>query len=155
VVYREGRPNEKADALGRGMDYRPEAGSNSGAYTLFCPHQYVGQKQEILRPKVLQFCPGFGLQSAFRTALLKPADQDQSYLDTFKSVLQGEKNVDTSLSIIKDLLFDKNRWYIPKDKPLKRIRMEAEHDSRMAGHFETYKTIGRIRANFYGPKMDE
>jgi len=33
--------------------------------------------------------------------------------------------------------------------------MEAEHDSRMAGHFETYKTIGRVRANFYWPKMDE
>ena len=33
--------------------------------------------------------------------------------------------------------------------------MEAEHDSRMAGHFGTYKTIGRVRANFYWPKMDE
>jgi len=33
--------------------------------------------------------------------------------------------------------------------------MEAEHDSRMAGHFGTYKTIGRIRANFYWPKVDE
>jgi len=25
----------------------------------------------------------------------------------------------------------------------------------MAGHFGTYKTIGRVRANFYWPKMDE
>jgi len=33
--------------------------------------------------------------------------------------------------------------------------MEAEHDSRMAGHFGTYKTIGRVRGNFYWPKMDE
>jgi len=33
--------------------------------------------------------------------------------------------------------------------------MEAKHDSRMAGHFRTYKTIGRVRANFYWPKMDE
>src|SRR5207302_6960566 len=29
------------------------------------------------------------------------------------------------------------------------------HDSRLAGHFGTYKTIGRIRANFYWPKMDD
>jgi len=108
-----------------------------------------------LRPQVLQSCQGFRLQSAFRTALLKAADQDQSYLDTFKSVLKGEKNVDTSLSIIKELLCYKNRWYIPKDEALKRIIMEAEHDSRMAGHFGTYKTIGRVRANFYWPKMDE
>ena len=33
--------------------------------------------------------------------------------------------------------------------------MEAEHDSRVAGHFGTYKIIGRVRANFYWPKMDE
>ena len=33
--------------------------------------------------------------------------------------------------------------------------MEAEHDSKIAGHFGTYKTIGRVRANFYWPKMDE
>jgi len=33
--------------------------------------------------------------------------------------------------------------------------MEAEHDSLMAGHFGTYKTIGTVRANFYWPKMDE
>jgi len=33
--------------------------------------------------------------------------------------------------------------------------MEAEHYSIMAGHFGTYKTIGRVRANFYWAKMDE
>jgi len=33
--------------------------------------------------------------------------------------------------------------------------MEAEHDSSLAGHFGTYKTIGRVRANFYWPKVDE
>jgi len=104
---------------------------------------------------VLQSCQGFQLQYAFRTALLKVADQDQSYLDMFKGVLKGEKNVDTSLSIIKDLLCYKNRWYIPKDEPLKRIIIEAQPDSRMAGHFGTYKTIGRVRANLYWPKMDE
>ena len=88
-------------------------------------------------------------------ALLKAADQDQSYLNTFKSVLKDDKNVDTNLSIEKELLCYKNRWYIPKDETLKRMIMEAEHDSRVAGHFGTYITIGRVRANFYWPKMDE
>ena len=64
----------------------------------------MGQERDILRPQVLQSCEGFQLQSAFRTALLKAADQDQTYLDTFKSVLKGKKNVDTSLTIIKELL---------------------------------------------------
>jgi len=155
VVYREGRRNEKAAALSRRRDYRPEGGSNSDPYTFFRPHQYVGQEQDILRPQMLQCCQGFRLHSAFRAALLKAADQDQSYLDTFKSVLKGEKNVYTSLTIIKELLCYKNRWYIPKEEALKRIIKEAEDDSRMARHFGTYKTIGRGRANFYWPKMDE
>jgi len=117
VVYREGRLNQKADALSRHRDYRPKGGSNSDPYTFFRPHQYLGQERDILRPQVLQSCQGFRLQSAFRTGLLKAAHQDQSYLDTFKSVLQGENNVDTSLTIIKDLLCYKNRWYIPRTRP--------------------------------------
>jgi len=76
-------------------------------------------------------------------------------LDTFKSVLKREKNVDTGLSIIKDLLCYKNRWYILKEEALKRIIMEVEHDLPSGGHFGTYKTIGRVRANFYGPKKDK
>ena len=38
VVYREGRLNEKADALSRRRDYRPEGGSNSDPYNFFRPH---------------------------------------------------------------------------------------------------------------------
>jgi len=33
--------------------------------------------------------------------------------------------------------------------------MEAEYDSKIAGHFGIFKTIGRVRANFYWPKIDE
>jgi len=140
--------------LSRRRDYRPKGGRNSDPYTFFRLHQYVGPERDLLRPQVLQSCHVFRLQSTFRAALLKAADQDQSYLETFQSVLKGEKNVDTSLGIIKDLLCYKHRWYIPKDEALKQIIMEAEYDSRMAGHFGTYKTIGRVRANFYWPKMD-
>jgi len=33
--------------------------------------------------------------------------------------------------------------------------MEAEHDLKIAAHFGTYKTIARVRANFYWRKMGE
>jgi len=33
--------------------------------------------------------------------------------------------------------------------------MEAESDSKIAGPFGTYKTIGRVRANFSWPRLDE
>ena len=66
-----------------------------------------------------------------------------------------EGATDPNFIIEKDLLLYKNRWYIPEDKGLRKQIMEAEHDSRLVGHFRTYKTIGRIRANFYWPKMDD
>jgi len=45
--------------------------------------------------------------------------------------------------------------YIPKDEGLRQTIMEAELDSKIAGHFGTFKTIGRVRANFCWPKLDE
>jgi len=100
-----------------------------------------------LRPQVLQ--------TTFHEALVKAADNDQTYLATRKALLKGDSKVDTNFSIEKDWLRYKNRWYIPKDEGLRRTIMEAEHDTKIAGHFGTDKTIGRVRANFYWPKMDE
>jgi len=86
---------------------------------------------------------------------MKAADSDQTYLATLKALHKGDSKVDTNFSIQKDLVLYKTRWYIPKDEGLRRTIMEVEHDSKIAGHFGTYKTIGRVRANFYWPKIDE
>jgi len=86
---------------------------------------------------------------------MKAADSDKTYLATLKALLKGDSKVDTNFTIEKDLLLYKNRWYIPKDESLRRTIMEAEHDSKIAGPFRTYRTIGRVRATFYRPKMDE
>jgi len=86
---------------------------------------------------------------------MKAADSDQTYLATLKALLKGDSQVNRNFSIEKDLLLYKNSWYIPKDEGLRRMIMEAEHDSKIAGHFRTYKTIGRVRANLYWPKIEE
>jgi len=147
--------NEKADALLRRRDYGPEGGSNSEPFTFFRNGQYLHEEAVILRPHLLQTCQGFRLQTTFHVALVKAADNDQTYLAKLKALLKGNRMVDTNFSIEKDLLLNKKRWYIPKDEDLRRIIMEAEHDSKIPGHFRTYKTIGRVRANFNWPKMDE
>jgi len=108
-----------------------------------------------LRPPVLQTCQGFRLQTTFHEVLVKAADNDQTYLAVLKALLKGDSKVDINFSIEKDFLLYKNRLYIPKDQCLRRTIMEAEHDSKIAGHFGTYKPIGRVRANFYWPKIDE
>ena len=83
------------------------------------------------------------------------AENDQTHLSIFKCVVKGEKNIDSNYGIEKELLLYKNRSYIPKDETLKRTIMEAEPDSRIAGHFGTYKTIGKVLANFFWPKMEK
>ena len=85
---------------------------------------------------------------------MKAADSDETYLATLNALLKGDSKVDTNFTIEKDLLLYKNRWYIPKDESLRRTIMDAEHDLMLAGHFRTYKTIGRVRASFFWPKMD-
>jgi len=86
---------------------------------------------------------------------MKAPDSDETYLATLEALLKGDTKVDTNFSIEKNLLLNENRWYIHKHEGLRRMIMKAEHDSKIAGHFGTYKTIGRARANFYWPKMDE
>ena len=48
------------------------------------------------------------MRSPLWAPLFKAADQDQTYLNTFKLVLKCENSVDTSLSMIRDLLCYKN-----------------------------------------------
>jgi len=155
VIYGEGWLNQKADALSRRRYYGPEGGNNSELFTFFRPRRYIGEEPVILRPHMLQTCQGFRLQKTFHEALMKAADSDQTYLATLKALLKGDSKVDTNFSIEKDLLLYKNRPYIPRDEGLTQTIMEAEHDSTIAGHYGTYKTIGRVRADFYWPKMDQ
>jgi len=78
VKYRERRLNEKADALSRHRDYRPEGGSNSEPFTFFLPRQDIGEEPVILQPHVLQTCQGFRLQTTFHQVLMKAVDSDQT-----------------------------------------------------------------------------
>jgi len=59
VIYREGRLNQKPDALSRRREYRPEPGSNSEPFTFVRPGQYIGEEPVILRPHVLHTCQCF------------------------------------------------------------------------------------------------
>jgi len=123
---------------------------------IFPPVQWhIQEQQDILRLQVLQTCQGFRLQSTFLASPKTAVENDQVYLALLKAVVKGEKDVDSNFGIANRLLLYKNRWYIPKKENLNRTIMKAEPDSPFAGHFRTYKTIGRIRATFFWPKMHE
>ena len=87
--------------------------------------------------------------------LLAAATEDPLYREMVKAFQDGPKNVNKSITMEDDLLFVKGRWYVPSNKELKNKILKAEHDSRVAGHFSQFKTLERIKANFYWPKMDQ
>ena len=87
--------------------------------------------------------------------LLTAAAADPLYQEMVKAFKGGSRNVGTAVSMEDGLLFVKGRWYVPGNKELKTEILKAEHDSRVAGHFGQFKTLERIKANFFWPKMDQ
>ena len=60
----------------------------------------------------------------------------------------------TALVTYKDgILFRKGKVWIPSDPSLRKLIMESEHDSRVAGHMGMDKTMEIVDRNFYWPEM--
>ena len=53
------------------------------------------------------------------------------------------------------MLFYDNRYVLPNEKAIKLSVLSANHDSKLAGHFGQFKTLERIRLNFFWSKIDE
>ena len=65
------------------------------------------------------------------------------------------ESVDPDFSIKDEILLFDNRYVIPNDQALKLRVLKANHDSRVAGHFGQYKTLERLRQNFFWSGMEE
>src|SRR5437660_662460 len=62
----------------------------------------------------------------------------------------------TSRDKIRDnLVYVKERLYIPDNEAIQNGILESEHDGQIAGHFGQRKTHEIITRNFYWPKMEE
>ena len=53
------------------------------------------------------------------------------------------------------MLFYENRYVLSNDKAINLSVLSANHDSKVAGHFGQFKTLERLRQNFFWSKMDE
>ncbi|KAH0611479.1 uncharacterized protein H6S33_010744, partial [Morchella sextelata] len=72
-----------------------------------------------------------------------------------RSLVERKPSLDQNLSVKNSLIFYKNRWYIPKDKKLQMEILSDTHDSKVAGHFGQFKTLERVKNNFFWPNMDK
>ena len=51
------------------------------------------------------------------------------------------------------MLFGKGKVWIPSDPSLRKLIMESEYDSRVAGHMGMDNTMELVDRNFYWPEM--
>ena len=159
VVYQEGRLNEKADTLSRRRDYRPEGGGEllEVPQKFFGPGQYeqVPAERVLITRERLVKMTTLKLSTPLVGLLLAAAAVDPLYQEMVKAFEVGLKNIGKAVTMEDGLLFVKGLWYVPGNKELKNKILKAEHDSCVAGHLGQFKTVERIKANFYWAKMDQ
>src|SRR6266550_2361128 len=148
VVYRPGLLNTKADVLSRRRDYADEAGGEAPR-SLFKPGQRVVGSAHIASIRA------YSLPSAMTERFEKAGREDPDWMATLEAVRAGSDKVAAGFEEKEGLLFYENRYVLPNDKVLRLKVLEANHDSRVAGHFGQFKTLDRLRQNFFWSGMDE
>jgi len=81
-----------------------------------------------------------------RDRIQEKAMLDEKYMQLCKQVSTGG-NIDKSFSISNELLCWKNRISVPEG--LRQQVIQSEHDSKVAGHFGSERTMEILSKNFY------
>ena len=150
IKYRPGAQNLKADVLSRRWDYAPEGGGEKPQTSFFKPGQL------ILSSVRLAEIPQVDLSTSLDTALRAAADSDPEYNKTRQAVVEGNPAlISEEFTVDKGLLFFKNRWVVPHHTELKLGILKECHDSKVAGHFGQYKTLEKVRSNFFWAKLED
>ncbi|WPJ59666.1 hypothetical protein SMAC4_13198 [Sordaria macrospora] len=151
INYRPGHLNGKADALSRQESFKPEKGG--------------GEDQPIttvLQEKHFSYSEGSSfLLSKDRLCSLSTPRWNDEFIRQLKEARvndpvymeQFQKDADKDFEKFDDLLYRKNRLWIPTS--LQNEVINSEHDTKFAGHMGMDKTMELITRNFWWPKMEE
>ena len=150
IIYRPGSKNGKADVLSRRWDYAPEGGGESPQMSFFKPGQL------ILSSVQLAAIPQMSLSHSLETAIREAAARDPEHTKTAQATTEGNPSlINEGFTIANGILYFKNRWVVPSDTELKLGILLECHDAKVAGHFGQYKTLEKVRSNFFWAKMED
>jgi hypothetical protein len=149
VVYRPGHLNTKADVLSRRRDYTDKEGGEPSPRSLFKPGQWVVDSAHIASIRA------YALPATIEDKLRALGLQDPDWKATLEAVRAGSELVAPGFEEKEGILLFENRYVLPDNKALKLKVLEANHDSKVAGHFGQFKTLNRLRQNFFWSKMDD
>jgi len=149
VVYRPGHLNAKADILSRRRDDADKEGGEIPPRSLFKPGQWVVNSAHIASIRA------FVLPPTIEERLKAAGSKDPDWVATMEAVRAGSECVAPGFEEKEGLLLFENRYVLPNDKAFRLKVLESNHDSRVAGHFGQFKTLERLRQNFFWSRMDD
>jgi hypothetical protein len=93
------------------------------------------------------------LEPEFLEWLRTKTGNDEVYQTQLRLSREGKEH--KGVSIEGDLLYFKNRLWIPEDNELRQYVATNDHDSKVAGHFGQDKTLELMTRHFFWPEMDK
>ena len=168
INFRPGAQNTKADILSRREEYRPEKGGDEDQ-----PVKSVLQQKHFATPvtsvpvtSVAQTgsdlpASSFML-SSLRLCSIPTPEWNAAFIDRVKEAAKDDQEYQRQLVtpgkdtvVQQQVLYKKNRLWIPRNEDLCKAIMNSEHDTKVAGHMGMDKTIELIRRNMWWPDLEK
>ena len=143
IQYRPGVQGTKPDALTRRPDVHTVQKGGSLDPTINPQNQ-----QQLLKDGQFLFASAvYTIQPEFPQLV-----KDAQSTDTFRTNLPADLH-DTPFHIKNDMLYNRERLYVPDQGKLRLTILQHYHDHRTAGHPGRHKTLQLIQRDFWWPKM--
>ena len=152
IEYVDGKSNVVADGLSRRLDHQ----TSSQLLNLSVFSGGVSEPFKNIRP--FSSSPSSNSSSRLNAATSILLDIHTAYANDAEYIrLLKKRHLPTDpLKVIRSYLYyGDNRLYIPNDLALKTKILHECHDSVLAGHLGTDKTIEQVKRRFYWPNMDK
>jgi len=107
----------------------------------------------ILSSQTLKAIPVVRFDKHMYQDMILSGQDDEDWLKAYDRVLEGKADADVTLE--DEVLWYKGRIWVPDSVDLRKMILQEEHDSKVAGHIGQEKMIELIRRNFFWLQMDQ
>jgi hypothetical protein len=174
IFYKPGSTNGNPEALSRSSEHRPRIGSSSAEENQNQPIHPILSSDELvtseggtvqvmamkLRGKliaissaILRAIPVVKFNSWLLEAVVSATNTDATWQQEYVRAMGG--NLSPDISFKDEALYYECRLCIPDDLQLKKLILEVEHNSKMAGHMGHDKTIELVRLKLFYLEMEK
>jgi len=106
----------------------------------------------ILSSQTLNMIPVVKFDNHMYQDVVLSSQDDEDWLRAYDRVLEGKADADVTLE--DEVLWNKGRLWVPNSVDLRKMILQEEHDSKVAGHMGQKKTIELVQRTFFWHQMD-